>query len=533
MEDVLIGEKVLLGVIFILQVIAVIDILISTSKLQSIFSKKISLDEESHLFLYKGTNNVKKTIIDTINNYISKNKGGVIDFHIIHDIVERNVETVDEEVSNKLPTPLYLGLAGTMIGIIIGLFYVDLTPVLTSSPQENSDLSGLSPLIDGVRYAMIVSVIGLAFTTFLSVIVYKLAKSKMNKGKNDFLSQVQTELLPTLIKSDDVAIQELSRELRVFSSKTPGVVSNLDQNIQLVKETIDKEIALLKQVRNLDVSKLSASNAEIFKSLSGMMDTFSAFPGYYKELNNSLGNTTELSNNLQSLVSSTQNVNYILGEMKDMITSSNEATKFFNEHIQSFEYYSEAVNVAIGETNKSFDRALDKLNQAVSAQIEAFGSAISKYDSSLSEAFNASIEKFNKTAENAIHKYNKGFETAIGQYSESFETAIKKYNETFDQSIESYNNTLKEISPNFQKLDHLEALQGISRTNKTLDVIEKAILNQSEILKNLNIQLPKNANIVLQKEKGVSYYMKQTAFYSACLTVTSVSIYIFIDLIWL
>src|SRR5690606_5167556 len=117
------------------------------------------------------------------------------------------------------------------------------TDVTTNN--DGDDLLKITPLIDGVKYAMGVSVLGLILTTIFSVWIYKNAKSKVNKGKNEFLSQVHTELLPTLIKSGDVAIQELSKELRVFSNVTPSMVSSLKENTGIVKETIEKEIDLL------------------------------------------------------------------------------------------------------------------------------------------------------------------------------------------------------------------------------------------------------------------------------------------------
>src|SRR5690606_8328941 len=210
-------EITFLSIIFTIQLIAVVNIVLRINILRTIFFVKPEFDKDLKQFIYTGKNKIKKTIIITINKYIQRNEGGIVDFHILKDIVDRNVDTIDEEISNKLPTPLYLGLAGTMIGIIIGLFFIDF-----STPSEGADeMAGISPLIDGVKYAMSVSVIGLIFTTALAVLVYKEAKAKVNEGKNSFLSQIQTELLPTLIKSDDVAIQELSKELRIFSSKTP------------------------------------------------------------------------------------------------------------------------------------------------------------------------------------------------------------------------------------------------------------------------------------------------------------------------
>lgn len=63
-----------------------------------------------------------KKIVAQINNYLLKNQSAASDFNIIHDVVERNCDAADEEISQKLPVPLYLGLMGTVLGIIIGLF---------------------------------------------------------------------------------------------------------------------------------------------------------------------------------------------------------------------------------------------------------------------------------------------------------------------------------------------------------------------------------------------------------------------------
>ena len=61
-------------------------------------------------------------IREDINLYLLNNYGAAVNFSIIKDIIDREVDIKDEEISNSIPTPLYLGLAATMIGIIFGLF---------------------------------------------------------------------------------------------------------------------------------------------------------------------------------------------------------------------------------------------------------------------------------------------------------------------------------------------------------------------------------------------------------------------------
>ena len=63
-------------------------------------------------------------IINAINAYLLKNKGATGDFLLIKDIVERYCDTKREEIETQLPMPLYLGLMGTMLGIIIGIGYI-------------------------------------------------------------------------------------------------------------------------------------------------------------------------------------------------------------------------------------------------------------------------------------------------------------------------------------------------------------------------------------------------------------------------
>lgn len=48
-----------------------------------------------------------------LNTYLLNNYGASVNFGIIRDLVDREVDSKDEEISQSLPTPLYLGLAAT------------------------------------------------------------------------------------------------------------------------------------------------------------------------------------------------------------------------------------------------------------------------------------------------------------------------------------------------------------------------------------------------------------------------------------
>lgn len=353
---------------------------------------------------YQQKSKVLSTIVKYINVYLIKNKGATIDFHLIKDIIDKHIETSQNEIENRIPAPLYLGLAATMLGIIVGLFSVNF---------NNGDaLNAIQPLINGVKWAMSASVIGLIITTVFSIKIYKDAQIEADEEKSEFLSKLQSELMPKMAtgKMPEVAI--LSDKLDVFARNTSGSISHLDNIVRTTSTTVEREQQLIKDIRKLDVSKISTANVEIFKELDGMMESFSSFSGYYNKLNSSMNGTTDLVNKLQQFISTTENINEVLDGIKNNIQESNSATTFFNNHIQSFSKYGEAVNEAVVNTDSKMTKAINELGRLTEEQFNSFNEAIANFDSKLSKAFNNSIEKFNETMDNQVLRTEEAFENS-------------------------------------------------------------------------------------------------------------------------
>ena len=120
--------------------------------------------------VYSSLNGVRNTIITSINNYLERNNSSTSDFHLIKDIVDRNCDAADDEIQTQLPVPLYCGLMGTMLGIIVGILYLwlsgDLDALLGVAAAAGSGAGGIKALLGGVALAMISSIVGIALTTY-------------------------------------------------------------------------------------------------------------------------------------------------------------------------------------------------------------------------------------------------------------------------------------------------------------------------------------------------------------------------------
>jgi hypothetical protein len=81
--------------------------------------------KDGYLIIEKADNlsysKVHLKIIERLNKYLKNNAGASNDYGILKQIVELEVNSANEKAQSLLSFPLYLGLAGTFLGIIIGL----------------------------------------------------------------------------------------------------------------------------------------------------------------------------------------------------------------------------------------------------------------------------------------------------------------------------------------------------------------------------------------------------------------------------
>ena len=134
----------------------------------------------------------------------------------------------------------------------------------------------------------------------------------------------------------------------------------------------------------------------------------------------------------------------ILEEIKSSISQSNQATTFFNKHIQSFERYNESVNVAVAKNDSAFQEAVSQLSEATQKQFDSFNTLISGFDSKLSEAFTQSVEIFTKTMDEQVRRSETAFETG---------------------------------RPKFEKLDNLDKLVKLEAIEDRLGSLEVKLVN--------------------------------------------------------
>ena len=273
-------------------------------KLGAYCVNSLSNEEEIQVVIINNENEVAKEIEKSINTYLIKNKGAVSDFNLIKDIVERNCEAVEAEIESVTPMPLYLGLVGTMLGIIVGLGAIGLTTGFGDIQQV------VDSLMSEVACAMVASLVGVLTTTFIS---WKSRKCNViiEANKNKFYTWIQTELLPVLSSNTVSTLTLLERNLTKFNASFGNTIVKLDEKLSKVGETYGQQLEILRRIEKLDMSQMATANVKILKALDSSSKNLEDFAQYMDNSTKYLSEVRKLTKQLDSHLKETESLEII------------------------------------------------------------------------------------------------------------------------------------------------------------------------------------------------------------------------------
>lgn len=352
----------------------------------------------------EGKNEIISKIKKTINTYLINNYGAAVNFSIIKDIIDREVEVKDEEITQTITIPLYLGLAATMVGIILGLF---------SMPNLNGDgfSEGVNALINGVKVAMIASLSGLFFTTLLSSKFYKNAKSKVLNEKNEQLSYLQAKLLPELVKAEDTGVSGLKASLDRFARVATTISDNVliaanqtGENLVLQQEVMDK-------VENMKVLKVSKWNLELFEKLDVNMEAFNKFSTY-------LSNMEKISSNLLEFAARTSSIDQVVKGIDTTLSDSKQLTQFLSAHFDKIEDAGNAALKAVGIAESHFEDAIESLKTRTDEMINQLYKSAGNHETKLEDIYKEIKENLNNITSEYISSFSEAYSNSIPKFEQ-------------------------------------------------------------------------------------------------------------------
>lgn len=415
-------------------------------KYQSIFpdsiEENVSLNEDLQI---KSNHNSEafNNILSTLNSYLDENSEQVSDYHLMKDVVERNREVSESEIETLIPFTQYIGLVGTMIGIFIGVsilvFGGGVESLMSGSSSALSD-SGVTDLLGGVALAVISSAVGLGLTMRASYL-FKEAKREVELRENNFLSWIQSELLPNLSTDFTSTLVKMTNNLSDFNDTFSTNTQKLDKTLSKVNDSYLGQAKLLEELERIDIINIAAANVKVYQNLKNCTEEIGMLALSLKDARLYVEAVRELTSKL--------------GEADERAKTWERMGQFFEKEIHEIEKRKAFISEAVGNVDEKIESSLSQLGQMSKSKVDKIAENIIDQNEKLDKAMSLQEELL---------------ESKLKQMSDNIEERNRRLAETFEYLDKIVNALPEQMRQSSSELANLSKIkQGIEGLQKTLE----------------------------------------------------------------
>lgn len=388
-------------------------------------------------------------IIHRTNEYLCKNTGTSADLSVLRDISDNQKGALEDDIQNSLNVPLYLGLAGTFVGIITGLIGVDSNQIFGTT----SNLDGLQHLLYGVVAAMFASLLGLGFTVYNSAISYKNAVSKSNEGTEEYINFLRRELMPLLSNSMASSLNSLKGVLGHFVDKFGRNLDAYADSAELLNDNLEKQHLVLSEINKLSLTQTANKIAETFIQLKESADSLNVFRTYQKQLNSTIANVSGMVNQIQTIIG---NFNDFATGLSVVISNQNKTTELQREFQEAITIHFPTGGDARDVWRKEFDMLISKgktVSENLSTQLTVSTEYIKNFIANNKDFFDT-FDKFKEVLDTMV-QYTQVQAECYKDLRREILNLRKDYKDAQMESIDLHKSMLKAIDSMTKALDEI------------------------------------------------------------------------------
>lgn len=388
-------------------------------------------------------------IIHRTNEYLCKNTGTSADLSVLRDISDNQKGALEDDIQNSLNVPLYLGLAGTFVGIITGLIGVDFNQIFGTT----SNLDGLQHLLYGVVAAMFASLLGLGFTVYNSAISYKNAVSKSNEGTEEYINFLRRELMPLLSNSMASSLNSLKGVLGHFVDKFGRNLDAYADSTELLNDNLEKQHLVLSEINKLSLTQTANKIAETFIQLKESADSLNVFRTYQKQLNSTIANVSGMVNQIQTIIG---NFNDFATGLSVVISNQNKITELQREFQEAITIHFPTGGDARDVWRKEFDMLISEgktVSENLSTQLTVSTEYIKNFIANNKDFFDT-FDKFKEVLDTMV-QYTQVQAECYKDLRREILNLRKDYKDAQMESIDLHKSMLKAIDSMTKALDEI------------------------------------------------------------------------------
>lgn len=380
-------------------------------------------------------------IISTLNRYLDENSEQVSDYHLMKDVVDRNRDVSESEIETLIPFTQYIGLVGTMIGIFIGVSLLVLgggvESLMSGSSSALSD-SGVTDLLGGVALAVVSSAVGLGLTMWASYL-FKEAKREVELRENNFLSWIQSELLPNLSTDFTSTLVKMTNNLRDFNETFSTNTQKLDKTLSKVNDSYMGQAKLLEELERIDITNIAAANVKVYRNL--------------KNCTEEIGMLAASLRDARMYVEAVRELTSRLGKAEERVKTWERMGQFFEKEINEIDKRKAFISEAVGNVDEKLESSFKQLGQLSKDKVDKMAEMIVDQNDKLDKAI---------TSQQTL------LDNKLKEMSDAIDDRNRRLAETFkylDQIVKALPEQMRQSSSELANLSKIrQSIEDLHRT---------------------------------------------------------------------
>ncbi len=418
-------------------------------------------------------------ILEDLNEYAQTNRGAASDFAIVKDAVDRPLDALIDHAESRITTPLYLGLAGALFGIVVGVFAMASgieDPVAAGTAGRaavanagNIDgvIGQLGTLLRSVGYAMIASLLGVVFTLTLSMVTRHYVKV-LDQRRNSFFTYYQIKFLPKLSRDVNSVLSSLNGTLQQFNQSFVGNISEMQDGFRENSEVIKQQSLVLKQISELSVGDALADTVRLYESVSAASKKLTAIVPFMERTHASLALVGEATAPLRETAGAATRLAQLADNLETMVDESREIQEFVGRHIRELN----VVNEEAGSTSERMLGDFRASQRRFSSEMTTLTESLLRVADDVGRATTAVVEEAGEKLEGVP-------EALEAMVKEKFTTeTVREIRDSSNRAAEAASSAATELAANSQ-------LRGEVRRdlNEQMDYHRQLLASEVEQLK--------------------------------------------------
>lgn len=265
-------------------------------------------------------------IQDNINDYIICNQNNFLDFSLIENMVERNIKSIEEQISYSIKIPLYLGIFSVAFGITF--FERD------------------------VQAFFIPALLGFFITILSSNFIYKNAKKDIYDKKNSFYNFIQIHLLPKMNQNIPTILNSFQQKFLDFNKEFGISVEKIYLAFIENTKAIEAQKAIFEAIGMEKFLSINKQNIKIIQQLQESSKHIRSLNKHLTNMDNFIINSQNLVNKTNDILDKTSHIEDIATIVKSTLQDNQQILQFLSSHLDHMQDYKTEVHHKIAENEQ-------------------------------------------------------------------------------------------------------------------------------------------------------------------------------------